>query len=100
VCSLLNTDRILTIASAGDNVLDYVISGATVVAVDLNDCQLALSELKVAGAVALTYEEFWAVFGDCDGKKLAELYPRMRVHLSEAARTYWDRSHNKIANLM
>lgn len=47
-CAMLSdlcafADRILTIASAGDNVLDYVISGAHVTAVDLNDCQLALT---------------------------------------------------------
>ena len=33
-------DNILTIASAGDNALEYILTGANVTAVDLNDCQV------------------------------------------------------------
>ena len=65
-----------------------------------NDCQLALTELKLAGAKALTYEQFWAVFGDCDGNALREHYPAMRPHLTEVSAAFWDRKAPVIGNLM
>jgi S-adenosylmethionine-diacylglycerol 3-amino-3-carboxypropyl transferase len=57
-------DRVLAITGAGDNVLDYLLAGAGEVhAVDLNPCQTALLELKVAAARTLCYEEFFELFG-------------------------------------
>lgn len=60
----------------------------------------ACSELKVAGAIALTYDEFYAVFGECDDAKLRELYPRMRAHLTSPSRTYWDKNYASVKNIM
>lgn len=93
-------DRVLTIASAGDNVLHYALLGARVTAVDLNECQLALTELKLAAVQVLSYDEFWAVFGLCDGVRLKDLYPRIRPLLTAPSAAFWDKNHNKIFNLM
>lgn len=46
VFNLDEEDHVITIASAGCNVLDYIIEGAKVTAVDFNSCQIALTELK------------------------------------------------------
>jgi S-adenosylmethionine:diacylglycerol 3-amino-3-carboxypropyl transferase/ubiquinone/menaquinone biosynthesis C-methylase UbiE len=94
-------DSILTIASAGCNVLHYAVLGATVTAVDLNECQLALLELKLAGVKALTFDEFWSVFGLCDGVALKNLYHgKLRPHLTPKSTRFWDVNFDKIFNLM
>ena len=48
VFALDRDDHVITIASAGDNALDYIIDNAKVTAVDFNLCQIALTELKVS----------------------------------------------------
>jgi len=48
VFALDRDDHVTTIASAGDNALDYIIDNAKVTAVDFNLCQIALTELKVS----------------------------------------------------
>src|SRR5262245_49490561 len=54
------SDRVLSIAGAGCNVLDYLLSGAGEVhAVDINPCQTALLELKVAAIRTLGYDDFF-----------------------------------------
>ncbi len=66
-------DRMLVIASAGCNVLDYaLVAPACIHAVDANPRQTALLELKLAGIRHLEFEDFFAVFGD--GR-----HPRIRV---------------------
>src|SRR5262249_583850 len=57
-------DRVLVITSAGCNALDYLLAGAGEVnAVDVNPRQNALLELKIAGIKALSYDDFWELFG-------------------------------------
>ena len=46
----------------GDNVLDFIIDGAKVTAVDLNQCQLALCQLKRAAILELDHADFFAIF--------------------------------------
>ena len=46
VFNLTPEDHVITIASAGDNVFDYLIEGSKVTAVDFNGCQIALTEMK------------------------------------------------------
>jgi S-adenosylmethionine:diacylglycerol 3-amino-3-carboxypropyl transferase len=52
--------------AAGDNVLDFIIDGAKVTAVDLNACQLALCSLKRAAILELPHEEFFRIFAKQD----------------------------------
>ena len=57
-------DTVLVITSAGCNVLDYALTGPRRVhAVDANPRQSALLDLKLAGIRALSYDDFFAVFG-------------------------------------
>lgn len=59
-------DVILCLTSAGDNLLDYLISAnpRRIHAVDLNPSQNHLLELKVAAYQALPYLDFWKLFGE------------------------------------
>ena len=68
-------DRMLVIASAGCNVLDYaLVAPACIHAVDANPRQTALLELKLAGIRHLEFEDFFAVFGDGRHPGFAFLY--------------------------
>jgi S-adenosylmethionine-diacylglycerol 3-amino-3-carboxypropyl transferase len=86
-------DRVLAITGAGDNVLDYLLAGAGEVhAVDLNSCQTALLELKVAAARTLCYEEFFELFGRGRTAFAREMYEdSIRDELDGFSRRWWDR---------
>lgn len=86
-------DRMLVIASAGCNVLDYaLVAPACIHAVDANPRQTALLELKLAGIRHLEFEDFLAVFGDGRHPRFAFLYrAALRDRLPPFARDYWDR---------
>src|SRR5690606_6551659 len=82
---------VLSVTSAGDNVLALVLAGArSVTAVDLNIAQLSLLELKLRACERLDHAEFLALIGETDSQKRAPLYARVRPALSDRARTYWD----------
>jgi S-adenosylmethionine-diacylglycerol 3-amino-3-carboxypropyl transferase len=85
--------RVLVITSAGCNALDYLLGGAGEVdAVDLNPCQNALLELKVAGILGLEYPDFFRLFGEGGAPDARRLYEgALRARLSPEARGYWDR---------
>ncbi len=86
-------DRMLVIASAGCNVLDYaLVAPACIHAVDANPRQIALLELKLAGVRCLEFEDFFAVFGAGRHPRFETVYRgALRRHLSPFARDYWDR---------
>ena len=50
-------DHVLTICSAGCNAFDYLISGCKVTAVDMNECQLALAEVRAKAVEKLPWAE-------------------------------------------
>ena len=81
VFNLDEKDHVLTIASAGCNVLDYIIEGAEVTAVDFNSCQIALTELKAVDIQKIEYDDFFDIFGRSNMERLCELYPtHLRPH--------------------
>ena len=86
------TDTVLVITSAGCNALDYALLGPRAVhAVDLNPRQNALLELKRAAIRELEFGEFFGMFGRGRLGRPRDVYePRLRRHLSPAARAYWD----------
>lgn len=86
-------DRMLVIASAGCNVLDYaLVAPACVHAVDANPRQIALLELKIAGIKRLEFEDFFAFFGSGRHPRSDFLYrSALRQQLTPFARAYWDR---------
>lgn len=90
---LTEADRVLVITGAGCNVLDYVLAGAGEVhAVDLNPCQNALLELKMAAIRALPHEAVFELFGRGRTPRAREMYnDALRAELGLFARAYWDR---------
>jgi S-adenosylmethionine-diacylglycerol 3-amino-3-carboxypropyl transferase len=90
---LTSSDRLLVITSAGCNVLDYLLAGAGEIhAVDVNPCQNALLELKIAGLRTLSYKDFFQLFGRGRSNGAREMYQdSLRKELGPFARGYWDR---------
>lgn len=83
------TTRVLSIASGGCNSLDLALAGAQeVVAVDLSQPQLAVTELKLA-ATDLDYPDFLVLLGLAEGEAWP-LYQSLRPQLSTAARDFLD----------
>ena len=84
-------DDILSIGSAGDNVLALLLDEPrSITAIDLNPAQVALVELKLAALRALNYHEFVCFVGARDGFDRVALYHRVRESLSASARRFWD----------
>lgn len=84
-------DHIITIASAGCNVFDYLIEGARVTAVDLNAAQIALTELKAIACQKLTYEHFFEIFAKNKINLLKAKYESdIRPLLTERSKKFWD----------
>jgi S-adenosylmethionine:diacylglycerol 3-amino-3-carboxypropyl transferase len=91
VFNLTEEDHVITIASAGCNVLDYIIEGAQVTAVDFNSCQIALTELKKVAILNLDYDSFFEIFSKSNMKLLREVYnSKLRPSLSPPSAEYWD----------
>eukprot|EP01034_Spumella_vulgaris_P025898 gene25898-32405_t len=101
VFNLTESDHVITIASAGCNVLDYIIEGAMVTAVDFNSCQIALTELKKVAIINLDFEAFFEIFSKSNMTLLKEVYPaKLRPHLSKASAEFWDEGVNTIKSFM
>jgi S-adenosylmethionine-diacylglycerol 3-amino-3-carboxypropyl transferase len=82
--------RMLSIASGGDNSFALAAAGASVVAVDLSDAQLAMVELKRAAIRHLEYEALLHFLGiRRDDTRLAT-YASLAPSLPGWARTFWD----------
>lgn len=89
-------DRVVSIASAGDNSIALALAGAgEVLAVDLSFPQLALTELKLAGG-ELLYEEYLQVLGLLSEGRRVFLYHKLREHLGEQSRAFWDQNEDLI----
>ena len=85
-------DVILCLTSAGDNLLDYLISASPrrIHAVDLNPNQNHLLELKVAAYQALPYLDFWKMFGEGRHSDFrALLITKLSVHMTSQAFQFW-----------
>ena len=82
--------RILSIASALDNCLAMLLCDPEeLIAIDYNDTQIALCRLKLCGIKHLEYEKFLTFLGMRQGDR-GELYSRLRPHLDEETREYFD----------
>jgi S-adenosylmethionine-diacylglycerol 3-amino-3-carboxypropyl transferase len=91
-------NRILSIASAGDNVLALLASGAEVIAADVNPTQIACLELRCEGFRQLDREHLLAFLGvvRCDGR--LNTYEQLRRGLTERSRVFWDEHRDQIAD--
>ena len=85
--------RVLTIASAGCNVLNYLMANpAEIIAVDLNPAHLALTRLKLAAAHYLPdHAGFFQMFGIAADRGNARAYDGyLRAHLDQQTRDFWE----------
>lgn len=85
-------DRVVMITGGGCNVLNFYLCGVQQIsAVDLNPCQNALLELKLAAAISLKFKDFFALFGEGLHPDFGELYRgKLRPVISNVARQFWD----------
>ncbi|KAI5479438.1 betaine lipid synthase [Pseudohyphozyma bogoriensis] len=94
-------DHLLCITSAGDNALHYAIEAKPkrIHAVDMNPCQGHLLELKLAAINALSYDEFWQLFGD--GKHAdfrTVLDTKLSPFLTSHAYQFWRQNDQSFAS--
>ena len=87
------SSRIMTIASGGCNVLNYLLADpAAIVAVDLNPAHLALTRLKLAAIQNLPdHDSFFRLFGAGIDPEAWQMYRRhLQPHLDEETRAFWE----------
>lgn len=86
--------KYLSICSAGDNSFSLLcLQPDIVVAVDLNDTQLYLAELKISAIKQLELDDFKGFIGIKDSLIRTDIYKTiLRDQLTESAKSYWD--HN------
>ena len=88
-----DSSRILTISSAGCNVLNYLThEPERILAVDLNNAHMALTRLKVAALRHLpSHDDFFRFFGEGRGAANIEAYRRyLEPNLRETTRRFWN----------
>lgn len=84
-------DTVLSIASAGDNALALLTTGAgRVVAVDLSAAQLHCLALRVAAFQVLSHAELLELIGSRPSDRRVELYLHCRTQLPRESRDFWD----------
>ncbi len=94
--ALNSESRIITIASGGCNVLNYLTAGpAQIVAVDINSAQIALARLKLAALRYLPdYDAFYRFFGAANAAaNVAAFRQYILPNLDTLTATYWHRRH-------
>lgn len=82
--------RILSIASAGDNSFALAVDGASVVAVDLSEAQLAMVELKRAAVRQLEYDALLGFLGIRPSGDRMPVYAKLAPSLARRTRAFWD----------
>lgn len=85
--------RIMTIASGGCNIMNYLTeSPAAVKAIDLNPAHISLARLKLCAAKHLPgYHSFFQFFAHADSKDNIRLYNQyIKPNLDPFSRKYWE----------
>lgn len=89
--------RLLSVASAGDNVLAMLLLNPSHIdAIDLNPTQLFALELRIAAISTLNHSQFLELMGAVNSSRRQQLFDKIAPHLSEAARDFW--KNQAIAN--
>jgi S-adenosylmethionine-diacylglycerol 3-amino-3-carboxypropyl transferase len=86
--------RLITIASGGCNVLNYLAADpAKIIAVDLNPNHIALTKLKLSALANLpSHEEFFRFFGQANDKANRTAYDDfLSKRLDKETRRYWEK---------
>ncbi len=92
--ALLPHHRLITIASGGCNVLNYLAADpAKIIAVDLNPNHVALTRLKLSALANLPdYETFFRFFGEANDKANRAAYDNfLSPRLDQETRRYWEK---------
>jgi S-adenosylmethionine-diacylglycerol 3-amino-3-carboxypropyl transferase len=87
--------RLITIASGGCNVLNYLAANpAQIIAVDLNPNHIALTKLKLTALKNLPdYDAFFRFFGKANDKANRPAYDTyLRGKLDDETREYWEKN--------
>ncbi|HUH83062.1 MAG TPA: DUF3419 family protein [Stellaceae bacterium] len=87
------SSRVVTIASAGCNVLNYLCADpAAIVAVDLNPAHIALTRLKLVAVQQLPdHETFFRMFGAAaDPANRQTYFSLLRPYLDRETRAFWE----------
>ena len=86
-------DQVLSIASAGDNSFALLSEGPKIVlAIDMNECQLFLIELKKVAIEKFTYGDFLGFLGFDASTKRWELFNSIKKELSPACNSFWNQN--------
>lgn len=96
-----DTDTVLCLTSAGDNLLEYLITAnpRRIHAVDLNPNQNHLLELKVAAFQALPYADVWKMFGEGHHPNFRRLLvDKLSCHMSSQAFQFWVNNTNRFTS--
>jgi len=89
--NIQNSDCVISIASAGDNTFSMLSkSPQKVVAVDVNEVQLFLVELKKVCFQYLNYADFIAFLGFKPSQNRLAIFESIKSNLSTKALKYWD----------
>lgn len=89
--------KVLSIASAGDNAFALLAQGPKLlVAIDLNQVQLYLMELKKVAIHELDHKDFIAFLGYRENKDRWQTYLNISSQLSSNAKEYWDNRKKEI----
>ena len=92
-------DNVLSIASAGENALSLLTQNPKkVYAIDLNENQIACTELKKMAYKYLEYEECMKLIGVFDCEDRLSLYNKIKEHLEYKVMIYFDSHEEFIKN--
>lgn len=95
----IENKRVLSICSAGDNAFALLTENPElVVAIDLNDVQLFLTELKMVAIKNMTQEEYVAFSGFGRSQNRMNAYKKIEQELTEDCRKYWNQNTDVIEN--
>ncbi len=83
-------DSVLSIASAGDNSLELLATGAKVVAVDVSAVQLGCVDLRAAAFRNLDYQGMLRFLGVRPADDRLNTYRQLRGDLSDESARFWD----------
>ena len=92
-------DNILSIASAGENVLSMLIKKPKkIYAIDSNENQIICTEFKLICYKYLEYEECMQLLGVFECKDRTRIYKKIEQYLSENSRKYFNNNMEIIEN--
>ncbi|RLF27010.1 MAG: hypothetical protein DRN01_03485 [Thermoplasmata archaeon] len=86
-------DTLLSITSAGDNVLNLLLHNPErVISLDMNPCQNYLLELKMEAIKHLSHTEFLKLLGVTPSDERIGIYNSIRKQLPKEAQLFWDKN--------